>query len=663
MKRHLFPGSLWWAAVLSAAGLCAWATQTKTLLSSSQDLWQGFPDGARVTQEGAVLPSAAYRRACDLPGVPLCAARMGAVLFVGTGPSGDLLRVEEAKVTVLHHFEEPLVTALAPLGDGTLAVGTGTPGKIYRLDPRTGTCKEWAGAEADYVWALLPQGGEILVGTGSPGKILRLRQDGTKEALADPCAAHVRCLVQAGGALWAGTSSPASLLRFDGGKPFLASTLKQEEVAGLAWLGDALWVAANDKASAPQAGAAKGNAKGTGSRLWTLGPSGALAEVKTFDAAATFLVADGGEALLGLADGRVFSCAGGGMSLLTHWDGPSAAAAAPGPGGAWIVTAGPGGCFRPAASGPGEYLAPVADCQAPSRLGRCEVSGAKAALFVRCGNSPRPDARWTEWTPAASADSLPPSLYFQWKAVLQEGGVCRLASVAYRPVNRPPVFSSERVHSPGEVYVRNPSQLGDHLVREVGQRDSVFPGLAKSPGAEAPPQAYYLAGFRMVSWKAEDPDGDDVRVRVEFRPAGSDGWFLLARRVADPFYVFDARGLPDGEYDLRLTASDKDSNEEGEAAEAQVVLPPFQVDNTPPVIVLRAAGPARLSVEARDPSGVQSVRASVDGEPWVALPPASAPGETRWVSSLDVPAQGRHWVVVQAADPFRNQAAASWLSP
>jgi hypothetical protein len=208
-----------------------------------------------------------------------------------------------------------------------------------------------------------------------------------------------------------------------------------------------------------------------------------------------------------------------------------------------------------------------------------------------------------------------------------------------------------------------PSQLGDHLVREVHEKDAAFPGLAQSLSPDAPPQTYYLQGFRMVTWKAEDPDGDRVRVTAQFRPPSGAAWFTLAERISDPYYVFDARSLPDGVYRLRLTADDASSNPEGESERSVLELPDFAVDNTPPSLALSAAGAGKLAVSAEDATAVQAVRYSVDGEPWSALsPPGWTPGSMKFSAELAIPPGGPHWITVEAVDPFRNRTAKAWLA-
>lgn len=642
---------------LVAVLLCApvAATQTRTLLSSSMDLAQGFPEGVRVSSDGVFRPGLAFAKAADLSGTPLCVLRQGDVFWVGTGPSGDLLKVQGGKAAVAYHFQEPLVTALAASADGSLLVGTSTPAKVYRFDTSTSKAEVVAELKADFTWALLLDDKGFLAATGSPGRLLRVQPGAESKVLLEGQAQHVRCLLRQGGVLWAGTSSPALLYRVDPSGAFLAASLKQEEVVGLASSGDALIAAVNEKAGQGPAGSKEGKGQGA-SALLILRPGRAPEEVEAFNVPVAGFAADGDVSWVGLADGRLFACRSNAVDFEGRWDG---AAVLPCGGGhpPAVLTSGPGALYLPAAGSSMAFLSPAIDCGAPSRMGRAEVAGTGARLLVRVGNSAKPSEFWSGWVAADQAQSLPPSQYAQWKLLLDPAGTARLVSLAYRPANRPPVFEGGKVCAPGEVYVRMPSQLGDHLVREVHEKDSVFPGLAQGPAQDSAPQTYFLQGFRMVSWKAGDPDGDDVTVRVQVRPEGSRSWLTLASRVADPYYVFDARALPDGRYAVRLTADDGLSNQEGDGATTVLDLPVFEIDNEPPRVVLTPAGPGKLTVTASDNSSVQAVRASVDGEPWKVVAPLSgAPGAAKVECRVDYPAEGVHWIAVQAVDPYRNEA-------
>jgi hypothetical protein len=648
-----------------AAALSASATQTRIALSSAQTLWDGFPAGVTVSENGVLQPGPAFLKSADLPGVPLCAIRSGKTWWVGTGPSGDLLKVEGNRMAVAHHFEEPLVTALAADESGVLWVGTSTPGRVYRLTA-DGKVTLVAEVKADYVWALIPDGSGALAATGEPGKVLRIVAGKAPEVVLDTPSDHVRCLVRAHGDLWAGTASPAALYRIDGGGSFLAATFDQEEVAALAPAKDGVWIGANEKAGQPPSSTPSpkknGGAKGSSSLLFM--PFGdAVRTIETFSAQILALTPSQGECLAGLSDGRLFLCDDAETELVARWEDSPVVAVESGSGNSVVITASPGALRTEGNLDASEYVSPPLDFSAPARIGRTEVAGTGAALLLRAGNSPRPDAFWSPWTPARSVGGLPPSQYAQWKVVLAPGAKVLLVSLAYRTANRPPEFASAQVHPPGEIFVRMPSQLGDHLVREVNQTDSIFPGLAVGPSSESSPQTYYLQGFRMVSWKAKDPDGDDLAVRVQVQPEGTATWLTLAERVSDPYFVFDSRSLPDGRYRLRLTAIDNPSNPEGGALESVLELPVFLIDNTAPLIQLSPLAPGQLTASVSDNVSVQAVRVSVDGKPWQPIGAAKgAPGASSAEFLVNFPARGDHWIAIQAVDPSHNETTAAWIA-
>ncbi len=662
-RSRFVPLSL--AVLLAAACIMTSATQTQTLLSSSQDLWSGYPDGVRVSIEGALLPSSAFEKGADLSALPLCAVAADGAVYAGTAPSGDLLTFRDGAVTVAHHFQEPLITALTVLKNGDLLVGTSTPAKVYRYVPSTGQATVLASLKADYVWALLPEARGVLAAAGNPGAVYRIGPGGEVHEVLHTDAHHVRCLVNWRGRVWAGTSSPAAIYAIGEKGNVCAATLNGEEIPAMGTDGKDLLLAVNTKASAaPASKDGKGSGNGGGSTLYIMKPGMTPTYLKSFDAAVSSILSTPDGCSVGLVDGRLVEVRGSGLFLAAHWDGSPVATIASASGGQAVFTGAPAAIYLSGNATSHAYVSPVLDLKAPSTLGRTEVTGGDhARIFLRSGNTTKPGEFWSPWKPAEDARDLPPAQYAQWKLEMGGGKPARLVSVTYLPENRPPVFASAEIDSPGKIYARSVSQLGDHLVREIHQKDSPFPTLAESPSPSAPPQTYYLAGYRMVTWKVTDPDGDDVRVTVQFKPEKAGAWYDLAKDVSDSYFVFDAQGLPDGIYRMRLIASDAPSNPEGRAGSATIELPVFVIDNTPPSLDVSLAAPGKLKVVATDNTAVQSVRASVDGGPWQVLTAVrGTEGAGRRTYLFEYTVKGAHWVLFQAVDPYRNETTRGWLT-
>ena len=89
----------------------------------------------------------------------------------------------------------------------------------------------------------------------------------------------------------------------------------------------------------------------------------------------------------------------------------------------------------------------------------------------------------------------------------------------------------------------------------------------------------FRKGFRTVSWRASDENGDTLHYSVSFRAKGSTNWLRLRENIDETQINFDTSQLPDGRYELRLTATDELDNPEGPLADMKDGVE-FQVDNS-----------------------------------------------------------------------------------
>jgi len=660
------------AAALLLAAAALPATQTRFVPSASQDLTAGWPQGVRVLPEGVLVPGPTFAKGADLPGTALCALRRGEDLFVGTGSTGDLLRVSGGAVAVVHHFAEPLLTALAAGPSGIVYVGTSGPARVYAVDPKSGAVSAVADLPGQYCWALLPRGDDLLAATGVPGGLYRVRAGKPPVSLADPNAQHVRALLDDGTRVWFGTATPAALFALEGDRVRRVASFEGEELSALVSSGGALFAALNEKGSTPapeppKEGGAPPPPPVTGpGQVFEVPSGGAPRRAAAFPSAVLCLAVSGTEVLAGTRDGGLYALAAGGASLLARWeDAPVSALLYDGPRGC-AVTAAPGALWLSGPSQASRFDSPVLDAGSPARVSALEGFGEGTfALSVRGGTGSSPDAFWSGWLPAARAAELAPARFLQWRAELAgPGAVVRGVRFAYRPQNRPPLLDAVKVAPPGEVQVKSSSQLGEQLVQEVHSKDRPFPSLAESKPAPGGTQTYYLQGFRMVTFTASDPDGDDVRVDVALQPEGGGGWVTLAEQVADPFFVFESRALPDGRYLLKVVARDDAGNPEGEALSTEKVLPVFEVDNTPPRLEEAGRGAGLLKVDLADSDAVRAARFCLDGAPWVPLAAQGGAFGRRSVTvEVPLPKTGRHWLAVEAVDAQGNRAVRGWIVP
>src|SRR5260370_31853477 len=94
----------------------------------------------------------------------------------------------------------------------------------------------------------------------------------------------------------------------------------------------------------------------------------------------------------------------------------------------------------------------------------------------------------------------------------------------------------------------------------------------------------YAKGSLGARWSATDENGDTLTYKVEIRGVNEVDWKPLKDKLRERYVSWDSTGFPDGQYVLRITASDAPSNPPGQALTATLVSDPFTIDNTPPSI-------------------------------------------------------------------------------
>jgi len=267
--------------------------------------------------------------------------------------------------------------------------------------------------------------------------------------------------------------------------------------------------------------------------------------------------------------------------------------------------------------------------------------GTRLRLRVRAGNTSEPDETWSPWVDVEPLEGdyegkvgAPPAQRLQAELTLEgskKGSSPRVRSVEifYQPRNRPPGIQELKVSSPGEAWSRPPKQSSANrgpLVTDDPVARQTAGAFRPRRGGGAPVRKAYEPGARTFSWKAGDPDGDPLVYTLEIRREGETAWTALAGDIEDSFHSWDGRGLPDGQYRVRLTADDATNNALGKGFAIHGVSDPFAVDNTPPSIdevTVEETGEGFLvTFEATDPGGriAAAERALGDG-PWSFLEP------------------------------------------
>jgi len=150
---------------------------------------------------------------------------------------------------------------------------------------------------------------------------------------------------------------------------------------------------------------------------------------------------------------------------------------------------------------------------------------------------------------------------------------------------------------------------------------------------------------------------------VEIRGVNEAEWKLLKDKVTEKYLSWDSTAFPDGEYRIRVTASDAPGNPPAEALTARLESSPFWIDNTPPKITgltgVRIGNRLQLKWHAADAlNNIGKAEYSVDGGDWKMASPVTRLSDSQELDyELAVDAgPGEHTVAVRVEDDYANQA-------
>ncbi|OFW03692.1 MAG: hypothetical protein A3I61_01960 [Acidobacteria bacterium RIFCSPLOWO2_02_FULL_68_18] len=230
--------------VLAAVVLCLAAGATYAALptfwqvSTEAEFLQGEVENLSIDSYGRLTlgPATTTLHESNAPFLWTVVPASDGSVFVGSGNEGQVFRVDPAgRGAVFFDAEELEVHAIAPAPGGGIYVGTSPDGKIYRVDA-AGKSEVFFDPPDRYVWSLaVDQGGNVFAGTGDKGVIYKIGADGRGAPFYQTKATHVMTLAfDRSGRLLAGTESPGRVFQIDpGGKPFVLLDTPYSEIRAL----------------------------------------------------------------------------------------------------------------------------------------------------------------------------------------------------------------------------------------------------------------------------------------------------------------------------------------------------------------------------------------------------------------------------------------------
>jgi hypothetical protein len=583
--------------------------------------------------------------AAELDVTALAIGRDGA-LFAGTSPDGKVYRITaDGKADVYFDPGDKYIWSLAVMTDGSLAVGTGDSGKLYRVRAAGATPESslLVSTNQTHVISLaVTSQGDLIAGTDSGGLVLRVSPEGKTFALFDTQLREIHALAPAAdGSIYALALSDAAASGRATTTPQVTTPQPAEGAATTT-----VTITPLDETGAAiqgQSGQARSrnDVSNARSAVFRILPDGATDTVWSSTTVTAFAIAPAlqpGSVLIGTADkGRIYSVTNDGRDtlLLQSPEGQISSLLVRN-NQIYAASSNQGKLYRFGSElvNEGTFESPVRDAKLTASWGRVWWRGAGSVeVQTRTGNGERPDATWSDWSPAyrdpeGNQISSPRARFIQWRATVRGSNSTAApswiedVSVAYLPRNVAPEVLSITVLPIG-VGLQQIAQVAvDPNVESSGLDPSVF-----GPVAQVPPRRFYQRGARSFQWQAEDRNSDTLEYAIYYRALNEQTFRLLKDKLRDNFYTIDGATLADGRYIIKVVASDAPDNPAGQKLTGERVSEPVDIDNTPPVVkvvgqpqITRDSEKVVFSVD--DATGkVKKADASLDGGSWIPVFP------------------------------------------
>jgi hypothetical protein len=401
--------------------------------------------------------------------------------FFGTGNDGKIYRLRGTELKVLWTSPEPEIYTVA-FRDGALYAGSSPNGKVYRIDPESGTSAPFYDPQQAYIWsiAVLP-GGDLAVATGVDGKLFRVSPKGEGKVLYDATDTHIRSLAaRADGSLLAGASGKGRIYEISAtgqARALYESSLNEVtalyvDANGIGWAAAASNVLPS-AAPAKSGGAAKGGAQASGSgaqadakkddsaaasaavevsfsfednpgsgssssttagsaEVYRIDRDGFVESARKFDREMVYAITgapEGGILLATGPTGRIYRLSGNELSLVGAVPEKQIVSVSTAGGTTLITTTNAGAVYRmeSTVSSAPEFRSAAKDVDRFSRFGNYQIDGrdltnGTLAISFRSGNTRTPDTTWSDWTaPQSTLEgnvAAPAARYLQWRLTM-----------------------------------------------------------------------------------------------------------------------------------------------------------------------------------------------------------------------------------------------------
>jgi hypothetical protein len=238
--------------------------------------------------------------------------------------------------------------------------------------------------------------------------------------------------------------------------------------------------------------------------------------------------------------------------------------------------------------------------------------------------------------------------------------------IAFVDVNQPPRIGKFTLYpTPGKFYTGEITPRQEPVTQILSDGQRVQFSLQKPSPRTQEMLPTWARGLRPLTWQASDPNGDPLLFTLEYRKIGGGDWIEIATGLVASGHTWDASGVSEGVYQLRLTASDR--KERGsEGLTDQLISEQIRIDHTPPTLAIISVTVEGSSIviegnAADEALFVSQVEVTIEGSgKWIPATPSDGlfdgPRE-RFVARIDNLSPGTHPLKTRVIDAAGNSSS------
>jgi hypothetical protein len=689
-------------------------TPQKWILESFDDFIMGKFEGISVSKDGILTLSPVEEKLNAPPEEFYLSLLVNPekIVYIGTGHKGAVYRIVPGGEPELY-FKSPEmdVTCLALGPDGNLYAGTSPNGKVYKITEK-GNGEEFFNPHEKYIWDLMfTREGSLLAAVGEDGGIYEITPNGEGIKVFDAQENHILCMEEISDESFIAGSGGAGLL-YRISKEKKASVVFEspyEEIRSLAVDDEGqIFAGAGGKVKKPENDDFPStiSAEETDVSI-TVSPSRAgdqrISLSDEDQPSALYKIKKDGKAQQIWSSDRdmiysvcwdeskkrvVFGTGRRGriylldkdedISLLFQKDSEQVYLLTPFENELYTLSNNPAeaSMIHPEQRYNGEYTSKVYDAGSLSSWGDIEwrggvPSGTVIQLQTRTGNSSQPSATWSNWSPPYKKENgeqvlNPDARYLQFKILFKtnSGNVSPMVQkvlIFFLQHNSAPKIEKISIFPPNTVFIEPPT--GEEKIWGL---DSYSAERKKGEKSTAASKKAQRKGYQTIIWQAEDKNNDELLYSIYIRNAEQKKWRLLEENWTEKIFTFDTLSFPDGEYFIKIKASDIPSNPQDKCLGHERVSKSLIIDNSIPVIqdlkAVRSGSKLKVEFSVRDEySRISEVSYFIRGLGWkIVFPEDGICDSTQEIFnlSLDLPGNFNDMITVKAVDEQGNVGVA-----